>query len=559
MGRDIGTIGKKESMQKEFVKRFSGIIASGAGVAVIVIFCILSLISENAKLDGYNEQAKVFLQAEASHRTWHASILTSINNEIEFTGQTDPTKCSFGIELYGTIKNNPEMQSIYNKVEPIHAAIHNNAIECLEIANTSRIDANAYFESEIHPNIKNLIAIFEEEIKAIDVKISDTEERIYVLNIISIMACLITTICTVLVTLSTYKYINDNIIKKVIRISEEAKKLAEGKLDLELDLGAKLEMGELVESLDHSVKKISEYIGAIKMGMSTFAEGNLSISSPIKFEGDFIEIQVAIDKFRIMISKALADIKRESISVAGGSEYIAKASVELAEGASSQASNVEEIFSTISELTDVVETTAANTNAINSLMAETIQKVNLGNEKMGEMNDAMCLISGKSTEIKNIINTINNISEQTNLLSLNAAIEAARAGTAGKGFAVVADEVRSLAEESKMAAKTIEELIFDTIKAVNQGEAKVEETTIVFEDIQNSSAEIQEKTQLVAIVSKEQACSMKQLKKGVEDIAKVVENNSATSEETAAASEELAKSTSVMNELIGDFKLANLD
>ncbi|MGL5258553.1 MAG: methyl-accepting chemotaxis protein, partial [Lachnospiraceae bacterium] len=488
--------GKKRSLQTEFIKRFGAIIASGVGVAVIVIFCIICLVVENGKVDTYNAQARVFLHAESSHRTWQSQVLASINNGSEFTGQTDPTQCSFGKELYSTIKNDPEMQDFYHKAEPIHAEIHNSVLECIEISKTSREDANTFFEEKIHPNIEALVAILKQEVEKREIEIDKGIILIGKLNNISIIACLFVAISTILITINTYKYINKNIIKNMLRISEETKKLAEGKLTLDLELESSYEVKELVESLDRSVKKIAEYIAAIKMGMSSFAIGDLrQIKAPIQFIGDFVEIQDSIESFGESISKTLKNIQEESSKVSDGAEQIAQASLDLAKGATDQAGSIEELLATIGELVETVETTAKFTSDINTLMMETIYKVNDGNTKMLEMNEAMCLISSKSSEIQNIIDTINSISAQTNLLSLNAAIEAARAGAAGKGFAVVADEVRSLAEESSMAAKTIEALILETIKAVEQGETKVAETSDVFGKIQKSSAEIQEKTE----------------------------------------------------------------
>lgn len=545
-----------KSMQGEFLKRFAMIIASGVFVAVVIVVSILSLISLNAKSDIYNDEIKISLRAQTEHREWQTAILNSINTMADFTAEKDPTRCNFGLELYGHIKNNPEMKTYYDKVEALHATMHNNANKCLEISYTSKEEANVYFVQEVAPHIEAFMSILNDEIAVLENNIIKNSNQINVFNVVSMVACLAACLLTILITMNTYRYINKDIIKNIIRVSNETKKLAEGKLKLDLDFDAKYEVKDLVDSIQSSVEKIEEYISVIKNGMTNFANGDLrTVKSPIDFIGDFAEIQNSIESFGENITKTLAEIQIESLNVSEGSDHIARASLELAEGATEQAGAVEELLATISELVEAVGTTAENTDNINGLMSETIQKVNIGNDKMVEMNEAMCLISNKSTEIKNIIDTINSISEQTNLLSLNAAIEAARAGSAGKGFAVVADEVRSLAEESKMAAKTIEELIVETIKAVNQGEAKVSETTIVFEDIQRSSTEIQEKTQLVAIVSKEQASSMEQLRTGVEQIAIVVENNSATSEETAAASEELSKSAAAMNNLLDAFQL----
>ena len=176
-------------------------------------------------------------------------------------------------------------------------------------------------------------------------------------------------------------------------------------------------------------------------------------------------------------------------------------------------------------------------------------------EKMKQMTDAMNKIHQTSQQVVGIIQTIEDIASQTNLLSLNASIEAARAGDAGRGFAVVADEIGKLALESSKAASTTKELIEISIEEIGKGNTialgAMDSLKESVGAVGNVNVLIQETAENAVV----QAENMKQLRAGIEEITHGVHDNSAASQETSATSEELASQAEILNKMVQKFEL----
>jgi methyl-accepting chemotaxis protein len=239
------------------------------------------------------------------------------------------------------------------------------------------------------------------------------------------------------------------------------------------------------------------------------------------------------------VNAAIAGLTEGASQVASASGQISSASQSLAEGSTEQAASLEESSSALEEMASMTRQNADNAGQANTMMGETKKQVDGGATAVKNMAGAMGEISQASEEIGKIIKTIEEIAFQTNLLALNAAVEAARAGEAGKGFAVVADEVRNLAQRAGQAARDTADLIESTVARVKNGTEIVGQLEASFTEIEGSATKVAGIISEISAASQEQAQGVDQVNTAVAQMDKVTQQNAANAEQSASASEEL--------------------
>lgn len=347
------------------------------------------------------------------------------------------------------------------------------------------------------------------------------------------------------------------LLQPINKIVDAAKGISQGELEMDLQADSKDEIGELMTAFDITVKGLKAIVDDMGYLLGEMAEGNFNVHSKATayYIGGYEPMLSAVRKINYKLSNTLGNINDTSEQVAIASSQMAENAGGLAEGATEQAGAVQQLLAMVNDVTQTVEETAQNARLASNKASEIGNEADKSKEQMNSMNSAMERISVTSSQIEQIINSIESIATQTNMLSLNAAIEAARAGEAGKGFAVVADEIRDLASQSAQAATNTRNLIQSSIKEVNNGTVIAQETSEVLDRVVTGIREVVEVVETAGKAAGSQTEAMQQVNKGIEQIAEVVQNNSAAAEESSATSEELSAQAEQLKSLVGAFRL----
>lgn len=324
--------------------------------------------------------------------------------------------------------------------------------------------------------------------------------------------------------------------RPIIDIAEKAKKIAGKDLSIEITtVKNKDEIGELAKSFNDMVTSLRGMIQDID-------EASQQVASTSE------ELMASSEQ----TSQATELITESIQQIAVGSDSSLKGTNEATEVVSEISKGIDQIAQNIQEVSDASRQTSQYAKTGNDTIKDSIEQMNLVHTSTEEMSRVITSLGEKSQEISQVISLITNIAEQTNLLALNAAIEAARAGEHGKGFAVVADEVRKLAEQSGHATKDVSQLISEiqkevdqTVRAMEMGQNRVKEGIVsvnnageAFKQITSQVDHVSEQIQDVSAAIEEINASTDQLVHTINEAQKVAEQQSSYSQNVAASAEE---------------------
>lgn len=375
---------------------------------------------------------------------------------------------------------------------------------------------------------------------------------------IAVLVMIITTTISFVVGALVISKFVKRIIVPLNAINGKILDMEQGKLSgdaIEVHTGDELEtLADAVNSMTAYTNTIIKDIEAVS---AKLAAEDLTAEPAADYIGDYAPIKSALYGIINSTSDVIRQIGASSKLVSDGSSKMSDNSTTLSQAATEQAATVEELNASIVEISSNISANADSAGKAKVLADDCMKIVDEGNVKMTDMLHAMEEINETSSQIANIIKTIEDISFQTNILSLNASIEAARAGEAGKGFAVVAGEVGQLAGKTAEAAKNTTALIKTSLAAVENGTVMANETAKMLSKIVSETDDTAKVIDKIAAASQEQADSVKQILVGMDQISTSVQMTSGSSAECAASAEELSGQAKVLLDLVQRFKIAD--
>lgn len=463
------------------------------------------------------------------HLKWNIDLLESISGGKEFTGETDPAKCAFG-KWYNRFKTTAEYtgmdkkkREIFDGIEKYHSALHASAAEINREPSTPR--KFSLYNNETRPGMEKLQSLFNEYMAEIDASMESHEAEMLRFQMISRIISIIL-VAVIVAAASVFGII--------------------------------------------IFRGIMQSLRNFQAGFSRITEGDLTAEVEKLYDDEFGALAERFNFFSSRIRNIMTEILDMASQLATSSEELSAASVTFSDNAQSQASATEEVTATIEEISAGMEGVAAGAvqqaeklNELILLRNELSEKVIMMQERIGgamklsenialqaktgenslsEMSRSMQKIGASSGEVSNIVQIINDISEKINLLSLNAAIEAARAGDSGRGFAVVADEISKLAEQTASSIKEIDRFIRINEEEIKSGLESVNSSVEIISGIIHGVGEISSMMSLIGEAMVAQVDVYRRANQEMHVVKKRSDEIKISSEEQKTATEEIVRS-----------------
>ena len=538
------------------------------------------------------EANKTFvIKKEVDHLQWAVGLseLFLDANVNKVSVEKDPQKCTFGRWLYSEggrqmFAGDSTMEALYKKIESAHADMHSSAVKIDKFWDpedeTWQEEARRIFELDtkrLEGEIQGYLAQLEKHYAAISDQ-TNRETQASMNHTLAVMATL--SLLGILFGLLAAWFITRIITVPISNIALVAKEISLGEVDHDITIESKDEIGMLAAAF----RKLIEYMKELGIAAKRIADNDLTVVVEPKSDKDALG-----QSFRTMVMNLTSMIRQlaeNATQLVTTANQIATSSEEMSRGSQDQAEQVNQVSAAIEQMTSTIlessksagEATDVSRGASDTatsggqIVSDTIHGMQKIASVVRESAQSIGKLAKSADQIGKITAVIDDIADQTNLLALNAAIEAARAGEQGRGFAVVADEVRRLADRTSKATSEINEMIkgiqeqtseavqsMETgIQEVDRGRELADRAGNSLNQIVTMSQRVMDMIQQIATASEEKSTAAEQISKTIEHVSAVTRETAGGAEQSAAAAEQLNRQAENLQSMVARFKLHSL-
>lgn len=370
--------------------------------------------------------------------------------------------------------------------------------------------------------------------------------------LVSILATLVVLAVSMLLVLR----LAHSISRPVKRVTDRMVALSNGDLHTEvlaLDTGDELEV--MTKTLDATLESVNRYISDIQQVLTCVADGDLRTEPQVDYMGDFALIRGSLYTITQSMNETLLGFRAAADRLTAMAEQLSGQSVRLHQASLDQNQSTEELVHEVAHVKERLTDVTQSSDRTRSQTGEITRRIQSANEQMAALSSAMDDISANAQQITKIAKDIEDIAFQTNILSLNASVEAARAGAAGKGFAVVANEVKRLATKSAEAAQSATEMVNNTKAIIQTGVELTADTAGSLRAIFDVSAQINTISDQLAAAVQGQEAALSVMEERIAVISDIADRNLQNAGETEQSSGSLAREAEALQIQVRKFVL----
>jgi len=506
-------------------KLFGGffiIVAIGVILGIVGFFSNLKLTSSSADILHLSKIRMSITSILNAHFIWIQGLSNTVYAGVPFTGSLDSSSCSLGKYILSEERNevtDEEAVSLLNNVVEPHNFIHNKAREIIEhLGNDEKDKAVKSLVRDIYPKTIEVISDLEE----IETRYGELLNEIIIENTnlgimferIIIAVIIVAIIASVMLALIITSYIT----KQINKVADTLKIAADGNLTQGVNINTEDEIGDLAQNFNFTIDKIKNLVVNVKKEAATLTgigndlAGNMSETAAAvnQINANIQSIKGRVINQSASVSETHATMEQLTININRLNEHIENQSAHVAQASTA----IEQMMENITLVTGTLVNNAKNVKILK-------ESSEVGRAGLEEVASDIKEIARESEGLMEINAVMESIASQTNLLSMNAAIEAAHAGDAGKGFAVVADEIRKLAESSSEQSMTISTVLKKIKESIDKITVSTGNVLGKFAAIDSSVKTVAAQEESIRTSMEEQTTGSKQVLEGMSEVKEI--------------------------------------